>query len=325
MTFGESSGFGADVATSQRIMDRFLDRGGNFIDTANTYTDGESEQIIGNHIGTDPAKRNRVVIATKFGANMDPGDPNGGGANRKSIIAACEASLRRLRTDYIDLYWQHWEDPFVPLEETMLAMDALVQSGKVRYLGFSDTFAWKVARAQTMAELRGWAPLVALQLEYSLVQRTVENEQMSMAMSLGLGVTPWGPLRSGVLSGKYSRGNMTAASKGRAGSIARASNEHVYSILDVLHEVSAETGIPCNHLSLAWLRGKPGVTAPITGARTLEQLQDNLASLDVVLPPEAARRLDEVSKPVPAFPSDFLPRSHAQSFAGLTINGRSFG
>ena len=210
MTFGEEWGFGSDEKSSVAIIDHFLDAGGNFIDTANVYNRGHSEEIIGNHLGHDSAKRDRVVIATKFSANMHSGDPNGGGANRKSILAACEASLRRLKTDYIDLYWQHWEDPFTPVDETMRALDDLVAAGKVRYLGFSDTPAWKVAQAQVTAHFRNWAPLIALQIEYSLLERTVEGDLIPMARDLGLGVTPWSPLRSGVLSGKYSRNNMKA-------------------------------------------------------------------------------------------------------------------
>jgi aryl-alcohol dehydrogenase-like predicted oxidoreductase len=165
MTFGEEWGFGSSVTESESILARYLERGGNFIDTANGYTGGHSERIIGNYIAHDRARRDRVVIATKFFANLYPGDPNGGGASRKSLLAACEESLRRLRTDYIDLYWMHVWDRLTPIEETMRALDDLVRAGKVRYIGFSDTPAWKVAQAQTVAQFRGWTPLVALQVE----------------------------------------------------------------------------------------------------------------------------------------------------------------
>ena len=207
MTFGEDWGWGSSVAESETIMARFLDRGGNFIDTANVYTKGHSEAIIGDYIGRDRARRDRVVIATKFFGNLYNGDPNGGGASRKAIAASCEQSLRRLRTDYIDLYWMHSWDKFTPIEETLRALDDLVQAGKVRYVGFSDTPAWKVAQAQTIARFRGWTPLIALQVEYSLIERTVEGELMPAAIELGLGVTPWSPLRGGVLSGTYTRAN----------------------------------------------------------------------------------------------------------------------
>src|SRR5689334_17394387 len=207
MTFGEDNGWGSSVKDSEAILDRFIELGGNFIDTANAYTKGHSEKIIGDHIGRYKTQRDRIVIATKFYSNMYPGDPNGGGANRKSIIAACEQSLRRLQTGYIDLYWMHAWDRHTPIDETMAALDDLVRSGKVRYVGFSDTPAWKVAEAQTLARLRGLAPLIALQIEYSLLERTVEGELIPMAIEMGLGVTPWSPLKGGILSGKYTRQN----------------------------------------------------------------------------------------------------------------------
>ena len=174
MTFGEEWGWGATVAESDAILSRFLERGGNFIDTANGYTKGHSETIIGDCLARDRARRDRVVIATKFFTNLYAGDPNGGGASRKAIIASCEQSLRRLQTDYIDLYWMHLWDKFTPIDETMRALDDLVRDGKVRYIGFSDTPAWKVAQAQVQAQFRGWTPLIALQIEYSLVERTVD-------------------------------------------------------------------------------------------------------------------------------------------------------
>ena len=163
MTFGEERGWGSSVAVSEQIIDAYLERGGNFIDTANSYNRGHSEKIIGDHVGCHPERRDRIVIATKFSFSLYPGDPNAGGASRKSIIAACEQSLRRLRTDYIDLYWLHYPDRFTPIDETMSAMEWLVTSGKVRYLGFSDSPAWKVAQAQVTAQLMGRTPLIALQ------------------------------------------------------------------------------------------------------------------------------------------------------------------
>ena len=207
MTFGEEWGWGSGVTESQQILDRYLDRGGNFIDTANVYTKGHSEKIIGDHMGRHPSRRDRAVIATKFFGNMYAGDPNGGGANRKSLTAACEQSLRRLQTDYIDLYWMHCWDRFTPIEETMRALDDLVKAGKVRYIGFSDTPAWKVTQAQVTATFRGWTPLIALQLEYSLLERTIEGELVPAAVEMGTGITPWGPLKGGILSGKYTREN----------------------------------------------------------------------------------------------------------------------
>src|SRR5579872_4725752 len=234
MTFGDDWGWGASVAESEAIIARFLERGGNFIDTANVYTKGHSEKIIGDCIGRDAAKRDRVVIATKFFGNLYPGDPNGGGAGRKAIAASCEQSLRRLQTDYIDLYWMHAWDRFTPIEETLRALDDLVQAGKVRYIGFSDTPAWKVAQAQTIAGFRGWTPLVALQIEYSLLERTVEGELIPMALEMGLGVTPWSPLRSGALSGKYTRANAATAKPDRGERVTMALDDKAYAILDQL-------------------------------------------------------------------------------------------
>ena len=325
MTFGEEWGFGSDERVSTQILDHYLEQGGNFIDTANLYTKGHAERILGDYFGSDRAKRQRVVIATKFSANMFPGDPNGGGASRKSIIAACEASLQRLKTDYIDLYWQHWEDPFTPVDETMQVLDNLVSSGKVRYVGFSDTPAWKVAAAQLTARFHGWAPLIALQIEYSLLERTVEGELIPMAQEMGLGVTPWGPLRAGALSGKYSRHNMTAVSKGRAASIARNMNEHAYKVIDVLQSIAGRRGTTPARVALSWVRSRPGVAAPIIGARTLEQLKDNLAALDVTLESADMAELNAASTPTVNFPIEFLKAATAQSYSGLTVHARTFG
>ena len=195
MTFGDDNGWGSSIQDSEAIMSRYLDDGGNFIDTANIYTRGHSEKIIGDFFAQKKGKRDRVVLATKFFCNLFAGDPNGGGAGRKAIIAQCDESLRRMQTDYIDLYYLHNWDIFTPVEETMSALNDLVQAGKVRYIGFSDAPAWKVAQAQLIAHFRGWAPLIALQTEYSLIQRTGEGELVPMAEELGLGVLPWSPLR----------------------------------------------------------------------------------------------------------------------------------
>lgn len=326
MTFGTESGFGAEESVCRAIMDRYIDAGGNFIDTANVYTNGHAEQIIGDHVGHESARRDRLVIATKFSANLHRGDPNGGGGGRKSVIAACEASLKRLRTDYIDLYWQHWEDPYTPIDETLRALDDLVASGKVRYIGMSDTSAWKIAYAHAIAHFRGWAQLAAIQIEYSLLERTVEAELLPMARELGLGVTPWGPLRSGVLSGKYGRENMEAESPGRASKIARSVNERTFAVIDELKAVAAARGLPVSHVALAWLLSRSGVTAPILGARTIEQLDANLGALEVELTEDELARLDAVSEPVLAFPAVFVRTlAPGASYGGMTINDRRIG
>jgi aryl-alcohol dehydrogenase-like predicted oxidoreductase len=322
MTFGEDWGWGSTVDDSKRIIDRYIDLGGNFIDTANGYTKGHSEAIIGDHIGKVPSKRDRLVIATKFLTNMYRGDPNGGGAGRKSVIAACENSLRRLHTDYIDLYWMHFWDKFTPIEETMQTLDDLVRSGKVRYIGFSDTPAWKVAQAQTSAILKGWTPLIALQLEYSLLERTIEGELIPAALELGLGVTPWSPLRSGLLTGKYTRESAKTAKPGRGAFVTRGFNDQAFEVLDVLTEVAKEAGTTVARAALAWVLHRPAVASVIIGARTMEQLEDNLGALEVNLSPEALQKLDAVSKPKLNFPHDFLERIAAFAYNGATIDGK---
>ena len=261
------------------------------------------------------------VIATKFMSNLFPGDPNGGGASRKAVIAQCEESLRRLQTDYIDLYWLHVWDRFTPIEETMAALDALVRQGKVRYIGFSDTPAWKVAEAQTLARFRDYAPLIALQIEYSLLQRTVEGELMPMAEALGLGVTPWSPLKGGVLSGKYRREDHGRHEPGRGARVANLLDERVYALIDLMAGVARERDTTVARVALAWLRARPGVVSPIIGARTIDQLDDNLAALEVTLSPEEMIRLDEATRPQLAFPADFLGIAPMFYFGGATIDG----
>jgi len=327
MTFGEEWGIGSNVETSQQILDRFLDRGGNFIDTANYYTRGHSEKIIGDHLGRYPARRDRVVIATKFFGNLYPGDPNAGGSNRKAIFAACEHSLRRLQTDYIDLYWLHVWDRFTPVEETLRALDDLVTSGKVRYVGFSDTPAWKVAEAQVTARLRGWAHLIALQIEYSLLERTVEGELFPMARELGLGVTPFAPLKGGLLSGRYSRANVANDAQlppGRASAAAKALDEQNLQVIDILADVARQLATTPAQVALAWTLSRAGVSSVIIGARTLEQLESNLPAVDLQLSPEHLAALDQVSRPKLNWPGDIWDNVGSIGYGGTTINGRSF-
>ncbi|AKT41931.1 aldo/keto reductase [Chondromyces crocatus] len=323
MTFGEDLGWGSSVKDSEAILARFIERGGNFIDTANAYTKGHSEKIIGDALGKDRNRRDRVVIATKFFGNLYPGDPNGGGAGRKAIVAQCEQSLRRLQTDYIDLYWLHCWDKHTPIEETMAALDHLVQAGKVRYIGFSDTFAWKLAQAQTQALLRGTTPIVALQIEYSLLQRTVEGELIPAAQELGIGVTPWSPLKSGVLSGKYTRENAGKVKAGRGAWVESSLNEQAYKIIDVLLSTAKALDTTPARVAIAWVQAQPGVTSTIIGARTAEQLDDNLAALDVKLRPEDLSALADVSKPRLNFPAEFLANGLMFSHGGITVNGAS--
>ena len=321
MTFGEELGpAGSSVKDSEAILAHYLEQGGNFIDTANAYTSGHSEKIIGDFFQQNKGKRDRTVIATKFFMNLFAGDPNGGGAGRKAMVAQCEESLRRLQTDYIDLYYIHNWDRFTPIQETMSALDDLVKSGKVRYVGISDAPAWKVAQAQVMAHFRGWNPLVALQIEYSLMQRTVEGELVPMAEELGLGVLPWGPLKSGALTGKYTRAN-SAKMPGLRGARVGDFAEVQYDIIDAAARVAAERNTDSSTVALAWLKAQPGVSSTIIGSRTLEQLDANLKALDLTLTPEQVAALNKVSKPVLNFPADFLAHSPSIAHAGATVNG----
>ncbi|MFO0553686.1 MAG: aldo/keto reductase [Polyangiaceae bacterium] len=323
MTFGENLGWGSPVEESQKIIDRYIELGGNFIDTANFYTKSHSEKIIGDHVGRHSARRDRLVIATKFSGNLYPGDPNGGGSSRKSILAACENSLRRLQTDYIDLYWLHNWDVHTPIDETMAALDDLVRAGKVRYIGVSDTPAWKVAEANITARFRGWSSFIGLQIEYSLLERTVEQELVPMARELGLGITPWSPLKSGALSGKYTRRNAGDLKPDRGPFITSFLNEKTWALIDVLEAIAAEHETTVARVAIAWLMAQPGVTSTIIGARKLSQLEDNVRALEVHLAPAELARLDALTKPTLGFPANMQPMFPAIHNGGTTVNGVS--
>jgi aryl-alcohol dehydrogenase-like predicted oxidoreductase len=321
MTFGEDLGWGSSVEESQHIIDRFIALGGNFIDTANFYTRSHSEKIIGDHIGRHPSKRERLVIATKFSGNLYPGDPNGGGSGRKSIIAACENSLRRLQTDYIDLYWLHNWDVHTPIEETMAALEDLIRAGKVRYIGVSDTPAWKIVEANMIARFRGWSAFIGLQIEYSLLERSVEQELVPMALEHGLGMTPWSPLKSGALSGKYTRANAGKQKGDRGMFLDPFLTEKTFALVDLLEEVAQARGSSVAQAALAWLRAQPGVSSIIIGARRLAQLEDNLKAADVTLTTAELERLDAISKPTFGFPQSMQVMFPAIHNGGTTVNG----
>ena len=324
MTFGEDWGWGSSVAESEAILASFLERGGNFIDTANGYTRGHSETIIGDFIAHDRSRRDRIVIATKFFTNLYTGDPNGGGTSRKTIVASCEQSLRRLKTDYIDLYWMHAWDKNTPIDETMRALDDLVRAGKIRYIGVSDTPAWKVVQAQMLAEWKAWTPFIALQIEYSLIERTVEGDLMPMAREFGLGVTPWSPLRGGALSGKYTRANAATQTADRGDRVTSYLTERTYVIIDELIRIAGELNVTPAAVAIAWVQQRPGVASTIIGARTMPQLDANLAALDVPLTAAHRAALDNVSEPALGFPHAFLKFASMISGGGTTVNGESF-
>jgi aryl-alcohol dehydrogenase-like predicted oxidoreductase len=323
MTFGEELGWGTPVEESKQIIDRYIGLGGNFIDTANFYTKSHSEKILGDHIGRDKARRDRLVIATKFSGNLYPGDPNGGGSGRKAIVNAAENSLRRLQTDYIDLYWLHIWDQNTPIEETMAALDDLIRAGKVRYIGVSDTPAWKIAQANTIAHFRGWSAFVALQIEYSLLERTVEQELVPLALEFNLGITPWSPLKSGALSGKYTRASAGTIKGDRGPFLEGSLNEKTYAVVDQLEEIAKAHDTSVAAVSLAWLLAKPGVSSPIIGARRLSQLEDNIKALDVKLRAEEIAKLDALTQPQIGFPQSMLPMAPAILNGGTSVNGVS--
>jgi aryl-alcohol dehydrogenase-like predicted oxidoreductase len=327
MTFGTDWGWGADRDEAARILDTYLDRGGNFVDTANVYTEGSAERMLGEFLG-DTERRERVVLATKYTSAMRPGDPNSAGNHRKNMVRSVEASLRRLNTDYIDLLYLHAWDGSTPVEEVLRGLDDLVSQGKIVYAAMSDVPAWQVSRMQAIADLRGWAPLVALQVEYSLVERTPERELIPMAAELGLGVLPWSPLASGVLTGKYRAADLhREASPDPGGSRhdvalnSGALTERGLRIAEVVREVAAELGVTPAQVALAWTLVNPAVSSPILGVRTLAQLEDNLGALDVRFEDKQLARLDEVSAVALGFPHDFLalPMTRTVMTGGATV------
>jgi aryl-alcohol dehydrogenase-like predicted oxidoreductase len=314
MTFGEDWGWGASKEESHKMFDTFVETGGNFIDTANKYTEGTSEKYVGEFIASE---RERLVLATKYVSNTRRGDPNAGGSHRKNLVQSLEGSLKRLNTDYIDLYWVHAWDFMTPVEEVMRALDDIVRAGKVLYIGISDAPAWIVSQANTLADLKSWTPFVGLQIEYSLVQRTPERDLLPMARALDIGVTAWSPLGSGVLTGKYdkrdqqkkkSEPNRLSAIKDMLGEdwINDLLSDRNMSIAEEVRKIANEIRCSPAQVALNWLRQQKGVIIPIIGARKLSQIKDNLSCLDFELTQEQLQRLDEKSKIEPGFPHDFL-------------------
>lgn len=301
MSFGTDWEWGADREESRRMFDTYANAGGNFLDTANVYTQGTSERYLGDFIAAD---RDHWVVATKYTlAHLDPSDPNASGNHRKNMRRAVEASLDRLGTAYIDLLWVHAWDYLTRVDEVMRGLDDLVRSGAVLYVGISDTPAWVVSQANTMAELRGWTPFTALQLRYSLIDRTAERDLLPMAREFDLAVTPWSVLAAGVLTGKYNRAN--PPDKGRAKEGA-ATVERNLEIAEVVIEVAEEIGCSPAQAAIAWARQQRGVIIPLIGANDVKQLEDNLGAVDVTLDDDQLRRLDEASATDPGFPHDMI-------------------
>lgn len=304
MTFGEDWGWGSNKDESRKVFDAFVDKGGNFLDTANIYTNGTSEKLLGEFIGE---KREKFVLATKYTLNTDPKDPNASGNHRKNMVQAVEKSLKRLNTDYIDLYYLHAWDNMTPIEEVMRTFDDLVSSGKVLYCGISDTPAWIVSRGQTIAELRGLSHFVSLQLEYSLLERTIESEFIPMADKLDIAITAWSPLAMGALTGKYLNANSgdSRLEKNKAWQD-RYLTEKGKKIVQEVVNVAKEIGRTPAQVALCWLRQRPCVCIPIIGAKTLDQIVDNMKCVDFELTWDQISRLDEVSKVDLGFPYEFL-------------------
>jgi aryl-alcohol dehydrogenase-like predicted oxidoreductase len=285
------------------MFDVFVEAGGNFIDTANRYTEGTSERFLGEFVKED---RHRFVIATKYTLFARRDDPNFSGNHRKNMVRSLEESLERLQTDYVDLFWVHaWDFTTAP-EEVMRALDDLVRAGKVLHVGVSDTPAWIVSQANTLAELRGWSAFVALQIRYSLIDRTAEADLLPMARAFDLAVTPWSVLGAGVLSGKYNRSDK-AEGRAKAGA---ATIERNRQIAAVVMAIAEEAGCTPSQVALSWARQQPGTVIPLVGARNLKQLEDNLGALAVTLDGEQLRRLDEASRIDLGFPHNFLSQEH---------------
>ena len=309
MTFGPDWGWGADKDISRAMFDAFAEAGGNFIDTANRYTNGTAEQYVGEFVAKE---RERFVVPTKYTLSRDGQDANASGNHRKSLVESLEVSLRRLGTDYVDIYWAHIWDPWTPIEEMMRALDDQVRLGKVLYVGISDAPAWVVARANTLAELRGWTPFCGLQSQYSLVERNAERELLPMSVNLDVAFTAWGALGAGVLTGKYN--DDAGGTRGRAAEWG-ALDDRKLAVAREVAAVAGEIGATPSQVALSWVRQRSATMIPVIGARKLHQLQDNIGCLDVVLSAEQRDRLDAASAIELGFPYDFI-RGGRESFMG---------
>jgi aryl-alcohol dehydrogenase-like predicted oxidoreductase len=311
MTFGEEWGWGSTIDEARKVYEAYRDAGGNFIDTANVYTNGSSERFVGEFIKDH---RQSIVLATKYSNAVPGNDPNAAGNHRKSMVQAVEASLKRLQTAYIDLYWVHIWDGLTPVEEVMRALDDLVRQGKVLYVGISDAPAWWVAQANTLAHLRGWSPFVGLQVEYSLIERTPERELMPMAQALNIGFTAWSPLAGGVLTGKYHGYGSSEQARMSSDMMKdfRPEQQRADRVVVAVKQVSDQVGRSMAQVALAWLRYREVPVIPILGARKLSQLQDNLASFELALSPDQIKILDNASHIELGFPQELYAKEFAR-------------
>ncbi|MCB2059542.1 MAG: aldo/keto reductase [Novosphingobium sp.] len=312
MTFrvGNGASWGSSDEEAGKMVDMYIDRGGNFIDTADFYGQmGQSEVLLGELV---KGRRDPLVISTKYTLTTEPGNANASGNHRKNMIKSVEDSLRRMQTDYIDLLYLHMWDFRTPVDEILRAFDDLVRMGKVLYIGLSDTPAWQASRMQAIAELRGWTQFCALQISYSLIERTVEREMIPMAKEMGMGVSPWAPLGQGVLTGKYTRDDLVPpdpndiSSRKAINALGGKLTERNIDIADAVIAVAKEIGCTPAQVAVAWTLKNPSVCSPVIGVRTPAQLEDNLGALEVEISDEQMARLDEVSAVPPVFPMDVL-------------------
>jgi aryl-alcohol dehydrogenase-like predicted oxidoreductase len=311
MTFGTEWGWGCDHDTSKQIFDAYANAGGNFIDTANRYTEGTSEKFVGEFVHAD---RDHFVVATKYTLFDRRDDPNFSGNHRKNMMRSVEASLKRLNTEYIDLFWLHAWDFTTPTEEILRGLDDLITQGKIQYIGISDTPAWIISRANTIAQFRGWAQFVGLQVEYSLIQRTIERDLLPMAKELNMAVTPWGAIAGGALSGKYLKGE-----DGRVPAHSIRRNERSQRIAKETIKVAERIGgVSPSQVAINWTRQSQAqqTVIPIIGARTLAQIEDSLGCLNFEIPKKNLQQLDTVSKIEVGFPHDFLQTTRDIVFGG---------
>jgi aryl-alcohol dehydrogenase-like predicted oxidoreductase len=307
---------GPEESEFAAMLDAYADAGGNVVDTASMY--GDSETIVGDLLA---GRRDRFVLATKYTPTRDQTDPNAGGSHRKNLVLSLEQSLRRLRTDYIDLYWVHLWDRHTPIEETMRALDDAVRAGKVLYVGISDAPAWLVSRANTLAECRDWTPFAGLQVPYSLLKRDIERELLPMAEAFGMTVATWGPLAGGVLSGKYTGETPSGRTRLDAYKVSARDHAVAKAVLDVANEL----GVSAAQVAIAWTRTRSAAVHPIVGASSAKQLIDNLGAVDVALPEEAVRRLESAAAFELGFPHDFIAQCEAVPggvFGDATVVGR---
>lgn len=328
MTFRVGGGsWGSSDEEAKQMVDTFTDRGGNFIDTADFYgAHGGSETLLGELVKD---RRHRMVISTKYSLTTEPGNPNASGNHRKNMVRSVEDSLKRMQTDYIDLLYLHMWDFRTPVDEVLRSFDDLVRAGKVLYIGLSDTPAWQASRMQAIAELRGWTQFCALQIQYSLVERTVEREMIPMGLEMGMGVSPWAPLGQGMLTGKYTRadlvpGDMNDISSRKAiNAVTGKLTEKNLDIADVVVEIAKEIGCTPAQLAVAWTLANPAVCSPVIGVRTPAQLEDNLGALAVDISADQLARLNAVSAVEPVFPMDVLKGpAESMMFGGVKVQER---